>query len=347
MPDLAFDDSSSASSPTSQAMSAPSYDPVGGSSGSTLEWVLRSLLRVRGVDEAQRVALDLLRAASSAQWGAMYVEQDGLFRLLGCSPEPHRRIGESIPPEAVAQLLGGGGLPVLCPQAVAAREHVAPDLAVVAPLELADSTAAVILLGPPLHGGGYDDAALLLIHRVVDACSIALQNAELVESLRSQVFIDFLTGCYNRRGFDAHMKVEVGRAHRYDRPLSLLLVDIDHFKWINDSMGHPVGDYALRRLGDFMLSAFRTTDWVCRFGGDEFAVIFPETRKDEVARLAERLRVKIASLFPDDVLRRGMSASVGVASLPADGDDPEHLLQAADRALYRAKGSGRNRVVIA
>lgn len=320
---------------------------MSGSSGSTLEWVLRSLLRVRGAEEARRVALDLVRAASSAQWAAMYVEQDGLFQLLGCSPEPHRPIGESIPPEAVAQLLGGGVLPVHCAQGATAREHVSPDLSVAAPLELADSSQAIFLLGPPLHARGYDDAALLLIHRVVDACSIALQNAELVESLRSQVFIDFLTGCYNRRGFDAHMKVEVGRAHRYDRPLSLLLVDIDHFKWINDSMGHPVGDYALRRLGDFLLSAFRTTDWVCRFGGDEFAVIFPETRKDEVARLAERLRVKIASLFPDDVLRRGMSASVGVASLPADGNDPENLLQAADRALYRAKGSGRNRVVVA
>jgi diguanylate cyclase (GGDEF)-like protein len=331
----------------SDAGSAEGGSAAARHAGSTLEWVLRSLLRVRELDEAQRVVVDLVRASSTCQWAALYVEKGGAYRHCRCSPEAHETLGETLPHEAVELVLGGRGVPMVCPPGAAAREHVAADLAVLAPVQLSDGVQALFLLGPALLQSEFAAADLALLHQVADACAIALQNAEQVESLRSQVFVDFLTGCYNRRGFDAHMRVEVGRARRYGRPLSLLLVDIDHFKWINDSMGHPAGDYALRRLGQFLQSAFRTTDWVCRFGGDEFAVIFPETPKDEVARLAERLRVQIASLFPDEALRRGMTASVGVASLPVDGEEPEQLLKAADRAMYRAKGTGRNRVVVA
>lgn len=333
--------------PGSESAPAMVASARSGYSGSTLEWVLRSLLRVRELEETQRVVLDLLRASATSRWAALYVEKDGVFRHVRCSPDAQETLGVTLPYEAVELVLGGRRVPVVCPPGAAARDHVAADLSVVAPVQLADGVQALFLLGPQLAKAEYAAEDLALLHQVADACSIALQNAEAFEGLRSQVFVDFLTGCYNRRGFDAHMRVEVGRARRYGRPLSLLLVDIDHFKWINDSMGHPAGDYALRRLGQFLQGAFRTTDWVCRFGGDEFAVIFPETPKDEVARLAERLRVQIASLFPDEALRRGMTASVGVASLPVDGEEPDQLLKAADRAMYRAKGSGRNRVVVA
>lgn len=335
--------------PTPPEPGPPSAAPAGSgaSASSRLDWVLRSLLRVRDLEDAQRVAVDLVRAACTSRWAALYEEQDGAFVHRRCSPEGQESLGETLPVEAVELVLGGHGAPVLCPEGTAARDHVAADLTVLAPLRLADGGRGLLALGPALRGRGYGDPELALLHAVADACAIALQNAQLVEDLRAQVFVDFLTGCYNRRGFDTHMGVEVGRARRYQRPLSLLLVDIDHFKWINDSMGHPAGDYALRRLGLFLRSTFRNTDWVCRFGGDEFAVIFPETPKDEVARLAERLRVQIASLFPDEALHRGMTASVGVASFPLDGDDSDTLLKAADRAMYRAKGSGRNRVVLA
>lgn len=317
------------------------------SSSSTLEWVLRSLLRVRDLDDAQRVTVDLVRAACTSRWAAIYEEEDGVFLHRRCSPDGQESLGETLPAETVELVLGGGKTPVVCQEGSAAREYVARDLTVLAPMQLSEEKRALLALGPDLRGRGFGEAELALLRGIAEACAVSLQNAELVESLRAQVFVDFLTGCYNRRGFEAHMGVEVGRARRYQRPLSLLLVDIDHFKWINDSMGHPAGDYALRRLGEFLRTTFRNTDWVCRFGGDEFAVIFPETPKDEVARLAERLRVQIASLFPDETLHRGMTASVGVASLPADGDEPASLLKAADRAMYRAKGSGRNRVVLA
>lgn len=340
-------ENSTPESQASDAAPARGTSPAAGQSGSTLEWVLRSLLRVRELEDAQRVVVDLVRASSTCRWAALYVEQEGAYRHCRCSPDAQETLGGTLPYEAVELVLGGRHVPVMCPPGAAAREHVSPDLSVLAPVLLSDGVQALFLLGPPLLKPDVGAEDLALLHQVADACAIALQNAQEVERLRSQVFVDFLTGCYNRRGFDAHMRVEVGRARRYGRPLSLLLVDIDHFKWINDSMGHPAGDYALRRLGQFLQNAFRTTDWVCRFGGDEFAVIFPETPKDEVARLAERLRVQIASLFPDEALRRGMTASVGVASLPVDGEEPDQLIKAADRAMYRAKGTGRNRVVVA
>lgn len=329
---------------------SPHAGEAHGSSGSTLEWVLRSLLRVREDDEARSTVVDLVRAASTARWAALYIQGDDGFLLSRWSPRSAEALGGPIPLSALGGILGGRRLPVLCDPASPLRRIVAPDLCVVAPLSLADGMQAIILLGPPLEGASYTAEDLDLIHRVVDGGSIALQNAQLLESLRSQVYVDFLTGCFNRRGFDARMRVEVGRARRYGRPMSLLLVDIDHFKWVNDSMGHPTGDYALRRMGEFLLDSFRTTDCVCRFGGDEFAIIFPETPKQEAARMGERLRVQVTALFPDEVLRRGLTVSLGIAAMPNDlegeGDPEAELLRAADRALYRAKGSGRNRVIL-
>lgn len=317
------------------------------SGGSTLEWVLRSLLRVREREEAERAVVDLVCAAATARWAALFAESEGSFRLRRCSPESHQPPGEAIPLEVVEPLLTGRRIPVLCPEGAELRAFGGADTAALAPVELSEGASAFFLLGPRLGGEPYRREDLALLQSVADAGSVALQNAELIERLRSQAYLDFLTGCYNRRGFESQLRAEIGRARRYERPLSLLLLDVDHFKWVNDSMGHPAGDYALRRLGSLLLGAFRTTDWVCRFGGDEFAVVFPETPKDEVARLADRIRLQVAGLFPDQTIRRGITASLGVAAFPGDGQEPDEILQSADRALYRAKSSGRNRVVIA
>ena len=161
------------------------------------------------------------------------------------------------------------------------------------------------------------------------------------------MFIDFVTGCYNRRAFEEHLTVELVRARRYERPLTMILMDLDDFKLVNDGLGHAAGDYTLKRVGEVLRAAFRTTDRVCRYGGDEFAVIFPETPKEEVVRLAERLRRQIAAIFPDQHNPIPISASIGVAGFPFDGAQADDLVQAADRALYRAKLEGRNQVVSA
>lgn len=314
--------------------------------GGSLEWVLRSLLRIRGLDETASIIVDLVRAATTARWAALYVSEPGEPYLLRTrSPERHEALGAAVDLKLAAAVVGHGQLPVRCEEQSPASDVIAPDLAILAPLRPGDGSAALLALGPPAGGVAFDDEALNVVHRIADACSIALENARVLSDLRAQVYVDFLTGCMNRRGFEARMEVEVGRSRRYGRPVSLLLLDVDRFKWINDSMGHPVGDYALRRLGDFLVGSFRTTDCVCRFGGDEFAIIFPETPKEEAERMADRLRIQIGALFPDEVVRRGITVSVGVAAMSADAVDAGALLDAADRALYRAKGTGKNRVI--
>jgi diguanylate cyclase (GGDEF)-like protein len=135
----------------------------------------------------------------------------------------------------------------------------------------------------------------------------------------------------------------VARAKRYSRPLSLVLLDIDHFKRINDDFGHEVGDHALQRIGRAVRHTFRNTDSACRYGGEEFALIFPETPKDEGAKLAERLRVLVESLPPNAEVPRSLTASFGVACFPDDAESIPDLIRAADRALYQAKSNGRNR----
>jgi diguanylate cyclase (GGDEF)-like protein len=302
-------------------------------------------MRVRGGEEAERLALEAVRDFFSVQWVALYHAEGGAHVCRASRTEDGDQVAALLPGELLEHAVGGVWAPIVCPPEL--RGRCSPEAQIAAPVELGEGRGGLFLLGPRTTGEGYSTADLMLLHKLVDCCAIALQNAELFDRLRSQVFVDFLTGCYNRRGFEENLKVEVVRARRYRRSLTLVFLDIDHFKWINDGFGHPVGDYALRRVGSALLSTFRTTDRVCRYGGDEFAVIFPETGKDEVLRLAERLRGQVAALFPDAALPSPLSVSLGVASLPDDARDMDELVRAADRALYEAKAGGRNRVAVA
>ncbi len=162
---------------------------------------------------------------------------------------------------------------------------------------------------------------------------------------------DPLMGIHNRRYLDARLKEEVDRALRYKLPLSVLLLDIDHFKKVNDDHGHQVGDRVLRALGNLIRNAVRTTDVVARYGGEEILVIATCTPPPPIPVLAERLRreVEDSVLASPDDLARGkeirVTVSIGVASLGGDVRSMEELIQRADEALYRAKHGGRNRVV--
>jgi len=175
---------------------------------------------------------------------------------------------------------------------------------------------------------------------------IALQQAraELTlknEELEQLAIRDKLTGLYNRRKLDESFAVEVSRAERYERPLSVIMLDIDHFKNINDTHGHPVGDAVLVETAERLLAALRTSDIPGRWGGEEFLIICPETNLDTAAQLAERLRHDYEACdFP---VAGGLTASFGVAAHCKDRR-AEDILLLADEALYRAKNTGRNRV---
>ncbi|WP_417407574.1 PleD family two-component system response regulator [Hoeflea sp.] len=172
-------------------------------------------------------------------------------------------------------------------------------------------------------------------------------RASLSESVEFAV-TDALTGLNNRRYLDTHLATLVDRSNRRGRPLSLLITDIDHFKFINDTHGHEGGDDVLRDFARRVRGAVRGADLACRYGGEEFVVVMPDTTADIAAQVAERLREAVAAA-PFKISATGVAApvttSVGIATLEADGEGADALLRRADKALYQAKNNGRNRVV--
>jgi diguanylate cyclase (GGDEF)-like protein len=168
-----------------------------------------------------------------------------------------------------------------------------------------------------------------------------------VSRLHSEVIelslTDPLTGLYNRRYLDLFLPNEIARGHRFSHAVSVILADIDHFKGYNDQFGHPAGDEALKQVANCLSSGHRATDVVARIGGEEFAIILPETDLDGALNYAEKLRASVAAISG---LKRPITISLGIALLNNDIDRPETLIQRADQALYEAKKTGRNRICI-
>jgi diguanylate cyclase (GGDEF)-like protein/PAS domain S-box-containing protein len=169
------------------------------------------------------------------------------------------------------------------------------------------------------------------------------KRAEQAEELASR---DSLTGLYNHRTFYSLLEDEIARTKRYNRPVSLLMLDIDYFKRVNDIHGHQTGDAILKGLSDLLLKQARTIDRVCRYGGEEFTVILPETDVVTAMKIAERLRATVErqSFNIGGSKAIAITASIGVATYPQQAHSPEELVKASDIALYAAKGSGRNQV---
>jgi diguanylate cyclase (GGDEF)-like protein len=177
------------------------------------------------------------------------------------------------------------------------------------------------------------------------AAAESVARTRLFEHVEKLATTDGLTGLLNRRTFNAQLALRLREAQRYRRHLSLLLVDIDHFKKVNDTHGHPAGDAVLRGVAAIAASQARETDMVARYGGEELALVLPETDSAGARAIAERLRSAVASA--DHATDKGhlrVTISLGIATWPGDGAAAEELIEAADKALYRAKQAGRNRV---
>lgn len=169
------------------------------------------------------------------------------------------------------------------------------------------------------------------------------QLREREAEIRHLSMTDGLTGLGNRRQLDEALSTEVSAANRHGRNLCLVMVDLDHFKQVNDVHGHSVGDSVLQALSRTLLANARESDHVCRFGGEEFAILMPDAEADAAAAATERLRAQVAALRVAPV-EQAFTASFGVAQW-RPGETPGALLQRADKLLYRAKAEGRNRVV--
>ncbi|MEZ4402480.1 MAG: diguanylate cyclase [Kofleriaceae bacterium] len=194
--------------------------------------------------------------------------------------------------------------------------------------------------------------ALLEMNRELEA-KIHERTHELAEAnarLAQLAVTDGLTGLYNHRHFHERLALEVERSARNGLPLSLLMIDVDHFKHYNDHHGHPSGDEVLRQIGRLLTEGRRANDLVARYGGEEFGVVLVDTAKFTAAKLAERIRERIAGFrfaHGGEQPMGRVSISVGVASFPDDATDAEALVRAADDALYAAKRAGRDRAVLA
>ena len=176
--------------------------------------------------------------------------------------------------------------------------------------------------------------------------SLAIANVKLRDQLRDQSIRDVLTGLFNRRYMLETCRREFSRAARAGQSISILSIDVDHFKKYNDNHGHDAGDMVLRAVGNCLENLFRNEDIPCRFGGEEFVVILPGADADAGSRRAEQLRSKTEEIvvrYLEKNLPR-ITVSIGVAVFPQAGDNPQAVLKAADEALYRAKEKGRNRV---
>ncbi|MBI3979587.1 MAG: GGDEF domain-containing protein [Chloroflexi bacterium] len=177
-----------------------------------------------------------------------------------------------------------------------------------------------------------------VIHQQRKIARFMRERVEIERQLHEKARTDFLTGLYNRAGLDETLEREAARAQRHDRPLALILIDIDSLKAVNDQYGHQAGDEVIRLVGDVLRRSLRITDIAARYGGDEFVVILPETDMDGACAVMR----KIGEVVREQSIYRGLPAVVTVSMGAAEGHDAATLLDAADRAMYRGRQESRS-----
>jgi len=219
------------------------------------------------------------------------------------------------------------------------------DAAVAIPLRRGNHAIGVLALYGRGPAETFDADDVHLIQSLTHQAEVAIENTFLYEEATRLSITDGLTGLWNRRLFDLRINEELQRAIRFQEPFGLLLVDLDHFKSVNDRYGHQAGDAVLVELARRLTDATREVDVVTRFGGEEFALILPKTPVQGTMRLAAKVREVVANEpFAAGNASFPVTVSVGAAAYPDHGLSAGELLAAADAALYRAKENGRNRV---
>jgi diguanylate cyclase (GGDEF)-like protein len=195
--------------------------------------------------------------------------------------------------------------------------------------------------------GMYGSEHTRLAEIFASEASIAIENANLFEQVQQLAVTDELTGFYNRRYFYELVELELARSRRYHHPVSLLMIDIDHFKAVNDQYGHATGDRVLKEICNSMRRMVRESDIPGRHGGEEFVILLPETPRDRAADVAERLRQAVAAEpLTVDEYEISVTLSIGVTEFADSKQDLDTFLRQADQAMYSAKQAGRNRVSI-
>ena len=256
--------------------------------------------------------------------------------------DPGRRVSRVVfekgQPIVVRKLAGSGLIPLTNERDYRSESFIS------SPVKLGDRKIAVINFTDKADGRGFDRRDLDLVQTITSQIAVAIDREELKEKageFEQLSVTDALTGLLNRRYIEERLMEEVKRSNRHGYPMSLLMLDVDHFKSYNDTYGHPEGDEALKLVANIIRETLRGADVAARYGGEEFAILLPQTNDDEAAMIAERIRSNIEhAKFP----KRAVTASIGVASCSAELCSKKGLVDAADLALYDAKRRGRNSV---
>ena len=215
------------------------------------------------------------------------------------------------------------------------------------PLKVGNTVVGVMNLSRSTIGG-FTPSELRLLSLLSDQAAVAISNASLHQMISRQAYSDTLTGLPNRRALDERLEAEVISARRNNYSFAVIMMDLDGFKAVNDTYGHDVGDEVLKEFASRIRSTVRGADLACRYGGEEFVVVMPDTDIGVATMVAERIRRRVAGdLFP---IHKGeksieVTISIGIAARSTPEDTAAMILKRADEALYRAKRDGRNRVV--
>lgn len=342
---------------------------IGSAISSTLD--LESILQA-AVEEVGR--------ALKARRSALVLWQEGTSRPEGMSvyeradePPPDASFPESIngdsehqPREAAADSVTSYVVPISLSLAPASppetAPHSAPDpetqtkalnkfstenmLEIPGPLEIPityrNSVIGVLVVEDDTPNRNWEDEEVLMVKTVSDQLAVAISHARLFRQVQTQAMTDALTGLFNHRYFQERLDREMKLADRNNAQVSLILLDLDHLKRVNDTHGHRTGDAALCHVAQIMQSTVREVDICARYGGEEFVIVLAQCGREDAISVAERLREMIASKPVSKVGQ--VTASLGVATYPAAARTKEELIEMADRAMYLAKAAGRNRV---
>lgn len=222
---------------------------------------------------------------------------------------------------------------------------VGGDSSLCAPLKRRGENIGAIVVSNKDSGKVFSGASKRLLATFANQSAVAIDNILLYKKSQHMSVTDGLTGVYNHRYFQNQIELELSRAQRYDLNFSIILIDLDKFKKINDTYGHISGDRILKRISKQISNTLRKTDTVARYGGDEFVVLLPETGKENAVSVANRIRGNIDKANEREEIK--INVSIGMASYPDNGVYSKDLVQKADSALYKAKEESRNRTCAA
>jgi diguanylate cyclase (GGDEF)-like protein len=311
-----------------------------------LRQVARLLSSVHSIEDTEQLILDFMAEVFFAWWACLYRPEGEEY-----APKVFRSLNDRLRPAPISRAPLDRALPpgsaATSADDVAVASLIGPGAELVVPLDAGSERMAVLVLGSRISDKLYGRAELELAGTLSFAAAIALKNSELVEQLHSAATTDELTGLYNRRALEERLAAEISRSLRHQLHTSVLLIDLDRFKVINDTMGHAAGDRLLIQVAKILRQQCRALDVVGRLGGDEFLVILPMTKPSEAQVFVGRVQTSLREMEQASPEFGACTLSMGVAESPKHGTTVSSLLAAADIALYKAKRGGRNSVEVA